>query len=175
MKRRLFLASAALLSPLAAMATSGSATMATAGIFGAWQFDVPVNWKAPAGGDQGYLESSDGSVGCYIQSIVPPETAGTAAELAAAILAIHESSMRTAMKRDWKVASKASQSAGGYCRARVDLFDQASKYRIVSFVLASPSDALQVTVHNYYCEDYSANRDAYRGTELSLRRSAKKA
>jgi len=49
------------------------------------------------------------------------------------------------------------------------MLDMASKHRMISIVVANNAEALQMTIHNYLCADYEANRDAYRAIERSPR------
>lgn len=144
--------------------------MATA-VIGSWEFDVPADWADKDGTGHGYLESSDGSIGCYIKSIVPPEPKKTARALAEDIQTIHEASFCKVTKGNWRVVARAGNEEDQYFRSRLDMLDDENKYRVLSLVFASRKDALQVTIHNYFCEDCNANRDEYRATELSLRRS----
>jgi hypothetical protein len=170
MKRRLFLLFMSFCSAFVAKASERPAQMATA-VIGSWEFDIPVDWTDKEGTGQGYLESSDGSIGCYIKSIIPPESKMTTRALAEDIQTIHEASFRKATKGNWRVVSRAGSDENLYFRSRLDMLDEENKYRVLSLVLASRKDALQVTIHNYFCEDYNANHDEYREIELSLRRS----
>lgn len=170
MKRRIFLLFMCLYSAFLAKASGRQTGMATA-VIGSWEFDIPVDWTDKEGTGQGHLESKDGSIGCYIKSIVPPESKLTAQALAEDIQTIHEASLRKATKGNWRVVARAGGDENQYFRSRLDMLDDERKYRVLSLVIASRKDALQVTIHNYFCEDYNANHDEYRATELSLRRS----
>lgn len=170
MKRRFFILFMTLYSAFVAKASERPTGMVAA-VIGSWEFDVPADWADKDGIGQGYLESTDGSIGCYIKSIVPPESKMTARALAEDIQKIHEASFRKATKGNWRVVARAGNEEDQYFRSRLDMLDDDNKYRVLSFVFASRKDALHVTIHNYFCEDYKANRDEYRATELSLRRS----
>lgn len=53
---------------------------------------------------------------------------------------------------------------------KLDMYDQENQYRVLSLVLALPNEALQVTIHNYLCDEYSGNQNAYDEVALLLRR-----
>jgi hypothetical protein len=170
MTRRLFVLFMSLCSAFAK--ASVQPVQMTTVLIGSWEFDIPVDWNDTEETGFGYLESSDGSIGCYIKSIVPTESKITARALSEDIQTIHETNLRKATKGNWQVVARNSSDDNLYFRSQLDMLDETNKYRVLSLVLASPKDALQVTIHNYLCENYTANRDEYRATELSLRRSA---
>ena len=138
---------------------------------GPWEFSVPEDWAVKDNDGHSYLESSDGTVGCYIKAIEPPLPKGSSQALADDIQAIHEAGFRKATKGSWRVVDKAGSTDGSHFRSRLDMLDEENKYRVLSLVLASSSDALHITIHNYWCEDYSLNRRAYHAVESSMRRN----
>jgi hypothetical protein len=165
MKRRRFLALASLLVASTAHSAESGTSMSTARI-GPWEFSIPEDWVAK---ESTYLESRDGAVGCYVKRIGASMRKTTARDFAEEIQAIHEASFRKATQRDWRLMARTGAPSGPFFKSRLDMLDEANKYRVLSLVLASADDALQVTIHNYLCEDYSANRDAYLPVEQSLR------
>lgn len=59
-------------------------------------------------------------------------------------------------------------SEGELARSSLDLFDQSANCRVLSLVLASTDDAVQVSVHDYWCEDYAESQSAFASLEASM-------
>lgn len=138
---------------------------------GGWHVDVPGDWTDKGDAAAGYLESADGSVGCYVKVIRPAASQDTPRTLAEGIQAIHEASFRQAVDRHWRVVAHQGTGDAVSYQSRLDMLDEANQYRILSLVTATAGEALQVTIHNYACTDYAANRDAYGAIASSLRRA----
>ena len=58
-------------------------------------------------------------------------------------------------------------------RSALDLLDRTASYRVLSFVVCDTRDAIQVTIHDYMCEDYAATQDRFADVEKSILRSAR--
>lgn len=171
MRRRFLIFVISLFSAFSAKSKAGLSTkMKIIGI-GPWELEVPRDWNEKKSEGPGYFESSDGTVGCYLKALTYKDSEKSAQKIANDIQSIHERSFRNATKGHWKVMSQENQGDGLNFRSRLDMYDQENQYRVLSLVLASPNEALQVTIHNYLCVEYSSNRNAYDEVGLSLRRA----
>jgi hypothetical protein len=72
------------------------------------------------------------------------------------------------LESDWAVTDRRSIEDQMFCRSRLDLYDQKASYRVLSLVLRNASTAIQVSVHDYLCEDYGLTQDAFGELEASI-------
>jgi hypothetical protein len=127
---------------------------------GPWAFSLPAGWvlNRKHEPDVPYFESSDGSKGCYVKSLrfnqPPPRTP---MEIAAYIQRIHKQSFEKDTKAKWRVIRDEIESKNSVVYASLDLFDRPRKYHVLSKVLVLGEQAVQLTLHDYNCEDYDAS------------------
>ncbi len=138
---------------------------------GPWELHIPADWSEKKNDDAPYLESSDETVGCYLKLLKYKDSGLPAQKISDEIQSIHEHSFRDAAKGHWQVMAQGSQRENLYVRSRLDMYNRESQYRILSLVLASDGEALQLSIHNYLCQDYARDRDTYEAIALSLRRA----
>jgi hypothetical protein len=87
-----------LFSSFSAKSKAGSPTkMQIIGI-GPWEIEVPGNWNEKKSEDPGYLESGDGTVGCYLKALTYKKSEKSARKIADDIQSVHERSFRNAAK-----------------------------------------------------------------------------
>ena len=170
MKRRWLLYFLGLFASSSSVRAVGDVTPLKVAEVGPWKFSVPEEWIAHERDSHTYLESSDGRVGCYIKSFEPPVTKQSAQAFANEIQAIHEAAFRKGTKGNWRLMEQSGTARDAQYLSHLDMLDEKSKYRVLSLVLAGNSDALQITIHNYLCEDYSATRNEYQVIEESMHR-----
>lgn len=139
---------------------------------GIWTFILPSHWaldkkRLP---DAPYFESSDGSKGCYVKSLsFSPPPHRTAPQIAAHIQRVHRQAFEDDPKSKWRVMREESSSKGETAHSILDLFDKANSYRVLSKVLARGERAVQLTLHDYSCEDYAASVRFFSSIAESLR------
>ena len=141
--------------------------------FGDWSFALPADWKPASSGIDGvtYLESANGARGCYIKAMrFAPSPHRTAAEQAAHVQSIEKQSMTTGEQDQWRVVAERSIPEGASLRSELDLFSKARGYRVLSVVLTTESDFVQLTLHDYDCHDYSASVEFFAPIAASLHR-----
>jgi hypothetical protein len=135
---------------------------------GPWEFEMPDGWvfKESEASDS-YFEGPDGTQGLYVKAIEFSTPRPTPQELASHIQDIHFRNFAEAKDSAWEVADR-SDSDGVFCRSRLDLYDHEASYRVLSLVLCDTRQAIQLSVHDYLCEDYAAAREAFRELENSV-------
>jgi hypothetical protein len=140
---------------------------------GPWEFLVPDSWNLKEN-DSGvsYFEAPDGTQGMYIKSIELKAPKDSAHDLADYIQGIHQRSFEDPNASQWRIADRRGVLDGMLYRSALDMYDQASAYRVLSLVVSDAQQAIQVTVHDYLCEDYTAAKDSYVEIEESILRMA---
>jgi hypothetical protein len=135
-----------------------------------WELELPADWRQVKKA-QTYFQAPDEAAGCYLK-LIEHHTRESVKAFARSIQEIHESSFRALRDLHWKTMSKVEATEGDFYRSVLDLYDSEKAYRVASVVLASRDDAIQVTLHDYDCEDYERSRSRFESTLQSVRRSA---
>ena len=164
MNRRIFLKLLAVLLgessfPIIAGADPSSANMNNIDI-DTWTLALPKDWVLDKKESIGipYFESTDGTKGSYIKSLrLPPTNKLTPAEAAMNIQRVHRQSFEKDPKSSWRVMRDENLNHEALAASLLDLFDKKNNYRVVSKVLVSGEVAVQLTLHDYYCQDYEAS------------------
>jgi len=139
---------------------------------GPWEFEMPDGWAhKPNDASNSYFENDEGTRGLYVKAIELAAPKASAAEFAEHIQDIHWRSFTEEPGKTWRIAEQRKASEGELARSALDIHDAAANYRILSLVLASAVDAIQVTVHDYWCEDYGRTRADFARLEASIVRS----
>jgi hypothetical protein len=134
---------------------------------GLWEFSMPDGWVPKEREGSDYFEAPDGTKGLYVKALELSVPKHTARELADYIQDIHFRNFAD-LESDWSVTDRSSVEDPTFCRSRLDLYDQKAGYRVLSLVLCNTSTAIQVSVHDYLCEDYALVQDAFSGLEASI-------
>lgn len=137
---------------------------------GLYEFELPDEWEQQEqGSGVPYFETQDGTKGCYIKGISFGQPQASHEAAAQYLQQVHERNIFADLKANWTVAERfGAETANGFL-ARLDLLDRTSTYRVLSVVLANQSEALQVTLHDYDCQDYEASLQAFAAIAASLR------
>ena len=138
---------------------------------GTWEFLVPDNWNLK-GTDDGvsYLESEDRTNGMYVKCIELQEPKGTARAFAEYIQNTHEASFRSLRDADWQVVNKRDTEDRLLHRSALDMLDRKASYRVLSLVACDVRGAIQLTLHDYLCENYESVKDCFAKIESSIAR-----
>mgnify|MGYP003447088150 CR=1 FL=1 len=140
---------------------------------GPWELGVPSGWSfKDHGTDAAYLEAPDGTRGCYIKTIELKEPKPSAEALSDYLQRVHEKSFHDATSNTWKVVARQGAQDGEFFRSQLDLLDKESAYRVLSLVVSSASYAVQVTVHDYLCQDYERTKGDFAPMATSIRWAA---
>ncbi|WP_370601416.1 hypothetical protein [Pseudomonas nitroreducens] len=137
---------------------------------GRWEFELPEEWEQQEQ-ESGvpYFETQDGTKGCYIKGISFGQPQASYEAAAQYLQQVHERNILADPKAYWTVVERfGAETANGFL-ARLDLLDKTRAYRVLSVVLANRSEALQVTLHDYDCQDYEASLQAFAAIADSLR------
>jgi hypothetical protein len=134
---------------------------------GPWQFSMPDGWVPKEREGSDYFEAPNGSKGLYVKAIELSEPKQSAQELADYIQDVHFRNFAD-LESDWAVTDRRSIEEQTFCRSRLDLYDQNASCRVLSLVLCNTSTAIQVSVHDYLCEDYGLMQDAFAALEASI-------
>ncbi|HEX5352649.1 MAG TPA: hypothetical protein VFW60_01065 [Rhodanobacteraceae bacterium] len=128
---------------------------------GQWQFDMPEGWLRKDSESVDYFEEPGGTKGLYVKSIVLPQPKGSPSALAEYIQSVHLKGFNEASGANWSVMERAIKEQHGLVRSVLDIYDAQASYRVLSFVVCGTQQAIQVSVHDYACTDYSATRNAF--------------
>jgi len=138
---------------------------------GPWQFEMPDGWELKDNeSSNSYFEDSDGSKGLYVKAIELSEPKAASKQVAEYIQDVHLRGFTEATKNTWKVVDHRASSKDNLTRSVLDLYDAKANYRVLSLVICNTQSALQVTVHDYWCEHYSASRFSFAQVESSMSR-----
>jgi hypothetical protein len=137
---------------------------------GRWEFFIPDEWlsKDPEP-DVSYFEAPDGRMGLYAKTVRPKRPELTSRHLAKDVQDSHLSGYSSDVEVEWEVMQSSVVDEGDLVRSILDLWDKNRCYRVVSVVLATASDALQVTFHHYDCVSYGDENLEFARVESSLR------
>ncbi len=137
---------------------------------GPWEFEAPIDWKLQENSTTvPYMEAPDGTRGCYIKALTFGQTRKSAVEAADYLQEVHERNFLKDPEANWKTVERVSSHLGQTARPVLDLLDETSNYRVLSVVLATEREALQVTVHDYDCKDYGSSKRLLAPIAESLR------
>ena len=118
-----------------------------------------------AGGDSG------GSKGLYVKFIDLSQPKATSQQVAEYVQDIHFRGFTDGTDNTWKIVDERSSSDQEFTRSALDMYDAKAKYRVLSVVVCDSRSALQITVHDYLCEQYSSSQDPFVQLEYSITRS----
>lgn len=138
---------------------------------GGWLFQLPGDWLP----DQHhhpvvpYFESSDGSKGCYVTTLALKPLYRTAAEIAECIQRSHRRSLEMQANAQWHLMHESQSATNEIAHSTLDLFDWKKRYRVLNKVIARTDRAVQLTLHDYCCKNYSASVQCFEHIAESVR------
>ena len=136
---------------------------------GSWEFVFPDGWVSKNNeSSTSYFEDPEGSKGLYVKDIQLQEPYETSLQLSRYIQEVHERSFTEATTNDWEIVDARNESDGHLTRSALDLLDTRANYRVLSLVVCDHRTAIQLTFHDYWCEDYKATRSVFSEVENSI-------
>lgn len=136
---------------------------------GPWEFEMPEGWTHTANeSSPSYFEESGGTKGLYVKAIELSQPEATPQQAAEYVQRVHLQGFTEATSCVWEVVNKRFSQEGGFARSALDLYDAKANYRVLSLVVCNCQSALQVTVHDYSCEQYSTSQDDFAQLESSM-------
>jgi hypothetical protein len=135
---------------------------------GPWQFDMPDGWLRKDSESADYFEEPDGIKGLYVKSIVLSQPKGSPSALAEYIQSVHLKSFNEASGSNWAVMERVVKEQHGLVRSVLDIYDVQANYRVLSMVVCGTQRAIQISVHDYVCTDYSSTRNAFASLANSI-------
>lgn len=139
---------------------------------GPWQFAIPDGWNPKERASSSYFENNDGDKGLYVKSIELTQPKRSPQELATYLQDVHERSFFEGDGTAWEVTDRKEEEDAEVFRSLLDLHDSKANYRVISFVVCTSSEGVQITVHDYWCEDYDATRQQFKDIEASITKLA---
>lgn len=127
-----------------------------------WKLTLPAAWQDKQRGTHDYVETTDKRFGLYIKPINfrGPNAPKTAHKGAAVLQDIHTKAF-SVLDCEWRVMSRVDEPGTTLAKSRLDTYDAARKYRILSVVWATTEYALWLTFHDYLCSDYETSKTAF--------------
>lgn len=136
---------------------------------GPWEFEMPDGWLCkPDETSNSYFVNEEGTKGLYVKAIDLPEPKATAENLADYVQEVHFRGFCESTTNSWEVVDRRSSTEGELVRYTLDIYDETANYRVLSLVVSTADTAIQVSVHDYWCEDYAATRDDFATLEASI-------
>jgi hypothetical protein len=129
---------------------------------GSWQFDMPEAWlpKDNESSDS-YFEAPDGEKGLYVKCIELPHPEASPHAVAEYVQGVHFTGFTEISGSKWVVQRRTAEEHGGLVRSILDLYDVQASYRVLSLVVCGKQQAIQITVHDYWCTDYAATCNTF--------------
>ena len=146
---------------------SSEATVQLAKI-GPWQFDMPDGWQGKGSESADYFEEPGGAKGLYVKSIVLSHPKDSPQALAEYVQGVHLRSFNELRGSEWVVMKRTDQEQDGIVRSVLDIYDVQASYRVLSFVVCGNQQAIQISVHDYACIDYSSTCNQFAPLAASI-------
>lgn len=129
---------------------------------GPWQFDMPEGWlpKDNESSDS-YFEAPDGEKGLYVKCIELPHPKSSSHAVAEYVQGVHFRSFTELSGSKSVVVGRTTEEHEGLVRSILDLYDIQASYRVLSLVVCGKQQAIQITVHDYWCTDYVATCNTF--------------
>lgn len=136
---------------------------------GPWEFEMPDGFSHKENeSSNSYFENEEGTVGLYVKSIELASPKPSARHLANYIQEVHLRGFTEGTTNTWEVVTQRSSLEGPLARSALDLYDDAANYRVLSLVVSTAEAAVQITVHDYWCEKYQATQGRFSSIEASI-------
>jgi hypothetical protein len=136
---------------------------------GPWEFEMPDGLTHKVNeSSSSYFEDEEGTTGLYVKAIELAEPKASSSHLANYIQDVHLRGFTDGATDTWQVVDKRLSINGELARSALDLYDESANYRVLSLVVATADTAVQVTVHDYWCENYCATQARFSNLEASI-------
>jgi len=123
---------------------------------------MPEGWKHIENeSSNSYFEQPEGAKGLYVKAIELPQPKTAAKALAEYVQDAQLRSYEQSSGHNWEVMDSGYKEQDDLVRSILDLYDAKANYRVLSFVVCDCREAIQITVHDYWCEDYAATRNTF--------------
>jgi len=140
---------------------------------GEWSLAFPDDWVVKAQDEKvTYVEAPDGSLGLYLKAIVAGDSDGGAKGLATHVQGVYEQTYRSMEDSHWEVTGRQTTGNEPFLKSVVELRDRPARYRIRSIVACGDMEGIQVSLHNYYCENFEVPDGVFSEIEGSISRNA---
>lgn len=141
---------------------------------GDWEFFVPDGWALKDNGvGVSYIVSPDGAAGMYVTCIRLNAPKANGRDLADYLHETHKASFEALDGANWRLVDRRDAASNGLHRSALDLLDKGASYRVLSLVVCDSQEAIQITVHDYLCDDYDATRGQFSEIEDSIQRASR--
>ena len=138
-------------------------------LIGPWEFEMPEGlFRKENESSNSYFENEEGTLGLYVKSIELSEPKPSARHLADHIQQVHLGGFTEGVSNTWETVDQRLLIDGELARSALDLYDQSANYRVLSLVVATVEAAVQVTIHDYWCENYHAAQGRFSNLEESI-------
>ena len=129
---------------------------------GPWQFDMPEGWLPKDNeSSESYFEAPDGEKGLYVKCIELPYPKSSPRAVAEYVQGVHFKNFTELSGAKWVVVGRTAEEHEGLVRSVLDLYDIQASYRVLSLVVCGKQQAIQITVHDYWCTDYAATCNTF--------------
>lgn len=139
------------------------------GCIGQWEFGIPRGWSRTENeSSNAYFENEIGDKGLYVKLVQLSEPMKSPSELAKYIQGVHLDAFTKADGELWTVVDDHGERDLALFRSVLDLYNNEANYRVLSLVVSTDIEAVQITVHDYWCEDHAASRTQFVEIERSI-------
>jgi hypothetical protein len=139
------------------------------GCVGQWEFEIPSGWSRTENeSSDSYFENESGDKGMYVKLVRLSEPMASPSDLAKYVQGVHLRAFTKADGEPWTVVDDHGERDLSLFRSVLDLYNNEANYRVLSFVVSTDTEAVQITVHDYWCEDHEESRTQFFGIERSI-------
>ncbi len=129
---------------------------------GPWEFEVPQGWCLTSGdAPMSCFESADQKKRLYVKAVEVQEPSTSARRLAEHIQDVHFLGFCAGVENAWEIVDQQSSLEGDFAHSTLDMYDDMARCRVLSFVLATTSEAILLSMHDYGCDDHDALRSVF--------------
>lgn len=129
---------------------------------GPWQFDMPKGWLQKDNEScASYFEAPGGEKGLYVKCIEVLHPMASPHAVAEYVQDVHFKGFTESSGSNWAVMGCTAKEHEDLVRSILDLYDARASYRVLSLVACGRQQAIQITVHDYWCTDYATTRNAF--------------
>ncbi|MFZ5551356.1 MAG: hypothetical protein ACOZJX_21865 [Pseudomonadota bacterium] len=139
------------------------------GCVGQWEFGIPSGWSRTENeSSDSYFENEEADKGLYVKLVRLSEPKASPRDLAKYIQGVHLRAFTEKDGESWAVVGEYGENDLSLFRSVLDLYNNEASYRVLSLVVCTEREALQVTVHDYWCQDHEASRENFIEIERSI-------
>jgi hypothetical protein len=123
---------------------------------------MPEGWfPKDSESSDSYFEAPDGEKGLYVKCIELPRPEASPRAVAEYVQGVHFKCFNEISGSKWVVQGRTTEEHEGLVRSVLDLYDVQASYRVLSLVVCGKQQAIQITVHDYWCADYAATCNTF--------------